>query len=428
MTQVIKLRPFHYLHLMDMNTNTVSLVTGPAKITCLENHKVVLPPTKMIFVAPRCYVVVTNPVRRITDPKSGESVVEFEGGQAKLRHGEQEIRHAQDPFPLYEGEICGPVLPLEVVQENAALVLTAKRSFFDIYGNVERRAGEQWLFKGPNTYYPQVEVEVTRTQLAVILKPDTALLVEATLDCLDYESNPRKVGEKWLVRGRGAYLPSLTEHVVSTVKSYTLTDTKAIWVTTTVNGKDGLGIPRKAGEEWLITKEDTRTYVPGVHETVTARVSLSVLEPSQYCILLDPYDETTGLPRLGESKLVRGPKSFFLKPGEAVESNWIKQVEILSVSDSMQLEATQDFTDEDGVQRKAGEEWTIYGPRAFCNIPEVKPIAKVSAKLAVESLGLYVFQPGYIFLFMLVSGFYLFSRLVASLWAPTEDVPLVAEL
>jgi major vault protein len=63
-------------------------------------------------------------------------------------------------------------MPLQVVQENTALVLRAKRSFYDRYGKTNRRAGEQWLFKGPNTYYPQVEVEEVRTQVAVLLKPD----------------------------------------------------------------------------------------------------------------------------------------------------------------------------------------------------------------------------------------------------------------
>lgn len=136
-------------------------------------------------------MVVDNPVKKTVDVKTGEEVVvcctecvrlqykEFEPtGQVKLRHGDQEIRFSQDPFPLYEGESCGPVQPLQVVQENTALVLRAKRSFFDKYGKVDRRAGEQWLFKGPQTYYPQVEVEVVRTQLAFILKPDQGTVIK----------------------------------------------------------------------------------------------------------------------------------------------------------------------------------------------------------------------------------------------------------
>jgi hypothetical protein len=77
----------------------------------------------------------------------------------------------------------------------------------------------------------------------VLLKPSrvlisaAALLVEATFDCLDYEGKARKVGERWLVKGRGAYLPSLTEQVFGTVKAHTLTETKAIHVLATTNCK-----------------------------------------------------------------------------------------------------------------------------------------------------------------------------------------------
>lgn len=46
--------------------------------------------------------------------------------QAKLRHGETEIRFEQDPFPLYPGErLGGLVQPLVVVAENTALRLRA---------------------------------------------------------------------------------------------------------------------------------------------------------------------------------------------------------------------------------------------------------------------------------------------------------------
>ncbi len=46
--------------------------------------------------------------------------------QVKLRHGEQEIRFEQEPFPLYPGEkLNGPVQPLQIVEENTALRLKA---------------------------------------------------------------------------------------------------------------------------------------------------------------------------------------------------------------------------------------------------------------------------------------------------------------
>ena len=55
----------------------------------------------MVTVAPRTYCIVENPVLRNDD-----KVVQLDAlGQAKLNHSDLEVRLAQDPFPLYPGEI-----------------------------------------------------------------------------------------------------------------------------------------------------------------------------------------------------------------------------------------------------------------------------------------------------------------------------------
>ena len=59
-----------------------------------------------LAVPPRNYCIIENPVLRDKDGavvfeeiKSGKEVSK----QAKLRHADQEIRLARDPFPLYPG-------------------------------------------------------------------------------------------------------------------------------------------------------------------------------------------------------------------------------------------------------------------------------------------------------------------------------------
>ena len=59
----------------------------------------------MITVPPRHYCIIENPVLRDKEQK----VVFDESGQANLLHADQEIRLAQDPFPLYPGEILKQV-------------------------------------------------------------------------------------------------------------------------------------------------------------------------------------------------------------------------------------------------------------------------------------------------------------------------------
>ena len=69
-------------------------------------------------------------------------------GQAKLRHGDEEIRLEQDPFPLYPGEkLSGKVMPLTVVQPNTALRLCALRDFEDVQEakKIKRVAGIYYI-------------------------------------------------------------------------------------------------------------------------------------------------------------------------------------------------------------------------------------------------------------------------------------------
>ena len=72
--------------------------------------------------------------------------------QVKLRHADQEIRLAQDPFPLYPGEVLKQVVTqLKVVHANTALRL---RAVLDIQetDKTRRVAGDEWLFEGPGGF------------------------------------------------------------------------------------------------------------------------------------------------------------------------------------------------------------------------------------------------------------------------------------
>ena len=69
--------------------------------------------------------------------------------QVKLRHADQEIRLAQDPFPLYPGEALKQVVTqLKVVPANTAMRLRAILDFQEEDGT-RRLAGDEWLFEGP---------------------------------------------------------------------------------------------------------------------------------------------------------------------------------------------------------------------------------------------------------------------------------------
>ena len=97
---IYRIPPYYYLHVLDQNTNVTKLEIGPKTFIRQDNEKVVAGPEKMIIVPPRHYCVIENPVVR---NKDGHPVIDHTG-QVKLRYADEEIRLAQDPFPLYPGE------------------------------------------------------------------------------------------------------------------------------------------------------------------------------------------------------------------------------------------------------------------------------------------------------------------------------------
>lgn len=93
---IIRIPPYHYLHVLDTNKNVTRVEVGPQTLTCLDHEKVVLAPEKMIIIPPRNYCIIENPV-----VKHGDAAMADKSGQVKLRYGDREVRLEQEPFPLY---------------------------------------------------------------------------------------------------------------------------------------------------------------------------------------------------------------------------------------------------------------------------------------------------------------------------------------
>ena len=110
---------------------------------------------------------------------------------------------------------------------------------------------------------------------------------------------------------------------------------------------DGKGTTRKNGEEWLIKMVDTEAHIPGVYEEVVGVISITTLSSRQYCVILDPVGPD-GKPQLGQKKLVKGEKSFFLMPGERLEKG-TQNVYVMGEDEGLILRATESFKDGDTV-------------------------------------------------------------------------------
>ena len=394
MTEVYRIKQHFYIHVLDNNTNVTRCVVGPTVFTRKDHEKVLFAPKPCIMIPPRCYCRIRNP--HVVDDKSKQPQLD-EYGQVKLLIGETAILFGEtapgvprDPFPLMPGEVLvdeDPIKKLAVVPAGSALRIRAERDFKDAAG-VVRNAGDEWLFEGPNTYIPRIEEEVLRTVKATIIKPNSALRLRAARQFTDRSGAKRLLGEEWLVKTNGAYLPTVEEEVVGEVVAKVLTDRDALHLEASRTFTDVFGKERKAGERWLITNKDAATHIPDVYERVLADVKVTTLDNRQFCVVVDPVDAKTGKNRFGEMEVRRGEASFFLHPGEKLR-NGVESIIVLAHDEALLLKAIDAFT-EGKTTRKPGERWMIHGPAEYIAPVQVQVVERRKAIALDENEGVYV--------------------------------------
>lgn len=401
--EVMRLPPRSYIHVLDNNTHCRRVVVGPATFTRQEHEKVLFRKHRqMIVLPPEHFVSITNPAQR----DEHGNVVMDDYGQVKIRLGDREIRTAQDcptPFPLYPGETADTVKPLRIVGAGEALVLQAERPF--VHQDKKYETGEEWLFKGPATYIPHVEVKIKSSIQALIIKSGKALKLRAIRECVDSLGMKRKSGEEWLIREEGEYLPSVDEEALCVVHAHVLVPEVALHLRALKTFTDVYGQKHKAGEEWLVTSDISESHICDVFEVEVGTQKLHSLTDRQFCVVEDPYiDEEQ---RLGACILCTGPCNFFLRPGESLR-NGIQGVYILEEHDALLLRNTEGFVDSTspdilripensparkdwkGVDRSPGDLWMVYGPCEFVPDVRVEVVEKRRSIALNESEGIYV--------------------------------------
>uniref|UniRef100_A0A4W5PDM0 Major vault protein n=1 Tax=Hucho hucho TaxID=62062 RepID=A0A4W5PDM0_9TELE len=372
---IIRVPPHHYIHVLDQNTNIARVEIGPLTYIRQDNERVLFSPVRMTMVPPRHYCVVLNPVAR----DDHRQVLFDQSGQAKLRHADLEIRLTQDPFPLYPGEEIQ-----QIVYPDTALRLQALLDFEEV-GGEKRVAGDEWLFEGPGTYIPRKEVAVLETIKAMVIKENQAIRLRARKEGVDRSGVHRVTGEEWQVRKVGAYLPGAHEEVLDIVNAFILTDKKALHVRALRPFRDAGGRDRRTGEEWLVTMAEREAHIPSVAEEVVGVVNVTTLSSRQYCVILDPVGPD-GKPQLGQKRVCKGERSFFLQPGEHLEEG-IQDVYILSEEEGLVLRA---LSRRGGVQRRPGDRWMLRGPIEYVPPAAVEVMLRRQAIPLDENEGIYV--------------------------------------
>merc|ERR1711968_240406 len=149
---------------------------------------------------------------------------------------------------------------------------------------------------------------------------------------------------------------------------------------------DVYGIQRKAGDQYLITCDQSDTHICDVNESLVGEVSMVSLSSRQYCVVLDAVVD--GVQRFGTRTLRKGECSFFLLPGESLE-NGIEDIVVLGEDEALLLQASEAFMDGE-IQRQPGDKWLVVGPRDFEPNVSVTCLERRSAIPLASTEGVYV--------------------------------------
>lgn len=375
---VVRLQPSEYVHIVDNNTSAATLVVGPVTLTLQSNQSLALKKTSFHEIHPRNYSVIEHPVAR---DESGNLIVS-KYGQAKNRTGERKVLFAQDPFPLYPGEVLiVNNVPQPLLKPTEALRLRALVDFKDERektrqrpGDTQtaRKAGEEYLWFGPSTYTPIVEEEVLETRQAIVLKHNVSLKLRANVKFVDVTGTTRDVGDDYLWSKPGAYILGIHEKLLAEVPARILPKDKALHIGVKKEFVDhrpwAKGVKRQPGDVYLVDASMTSEFTTEPYETIVKEVGLTTVTSRQFAVILDPCGDD-GRPQLGRRKVVT-KQQFFLRPGETLEENAIRDVYVLGNDEALLLHAIEEFDEvtPDGsgtVKRISGEQWLRMGPGEY---------------------------------------------------------------
>ncbi|KAJ8315004.1 hypothetical protein KUTeg_007154 [Tegillarca granosa] len=394
MNSIIGLKPLQFIHILDQNTNITRIEIGPQTIALRTNERLVVEPTPMVIIPPGHYCVIKDPCSNYIPGKACE-----------LRLGQYEVKLHGAPFPLYPGEslVDAPgflhsqsnyskaIKLLPCVKANYAIRLYAKLDHEEDDGT-KREAGDKWQLVGPITYIPRPEVEIDKIVEPCTIKTGEALRIKALQDFTDRSGTERVTGEEWMICTPGAYVPDVFEEVLKVERKITLTPDTGIRLQATQTVIDRSGVKRAAGEEWLITGEDVEEYYPEIGITLVSEEKKVVVAKGQFGVVVNCVDKNLK-PQLGKRQLRKGYCTFFLHPGEKLETGKVQNAHILSDNEALVLQADEEFVDitpKGKVRRKPGDKWMIKGPAEYIPPIQVQVVIKRSEIPLSKNEGIYV--------------------------------------
>lgn len=128
-----------------------------------------------------------------------------------------------------------------------------------------------------------------------------------------------------------------------------------------------------------------RVVLKGNERLLGEKKSCIVVTESQYCVVLNPYDESTGRYAMGDRKVVVGPTVFALQYNEILESDRVCDQYVLNENQALLL---QSQFDHEG--KPAGFMWQVRGPCKYIPSKYETIVKKIDAIIITENTGIYI--------------------------------------
>jgi len=211
-------------------------------------------------------------------------------------------------------------------------------------------------------------------------------------------------GEEYLELCTGMYFPKPYEKTVTIVEPERLGRDEGLHVKVSKRYTDprlpflSQGVTRTAGDVFLVTGEMCSNFILHPYDVVVSRVERIRVSSSEYCVVLCPVVRSKE-PHIGRRRVLTNT-TFFLQPGETLESGMPKKTHVLAEGEAILLEAlcTHDDTQVSPVVvRRCGARWLVQGPCSLIPtastriVPDADTGAVVRCKHTLgEGEGLYV--------------------------------------
>ncbi len=166
-----------YCHVINKRTGNIRLVEGPNKVNLTLNlfEEIYGKKQRKFILQEDQFAIVLNPYNTSTK---------------ELTYGDREVRAGPCMFSLYPGEelenstqtgtarLDFGIHSIYRLKRNKGLVLQALKDFMD--EDIERKAGEEWIIRGPMNYIPYKYVRVKKTIEEISLAEHSGIYIKNT--------------------------------------------------------------------------------------------------------------------------------------------------------------------------------------------------------------------------------------------------------